>query len=138
LAEILVHGTGVIVKHARRRLNLISGVRDGLATAACLDLGNNIDLAADAIRDGPQHATTLERRQSRPGSLIERAASRCGSAVEVLGSRACNLGIGLAGDGADHRERVARRALNELPVDQELGLKLNHRSRSPDAPRTAS
>src|SRR5262249_59696031 len=74
LAEVLIHGAAVIVEHTRRRLDLISRIRDGFAAATRLDLGDGVEFTADAVRDGPQYAPTFERRQSRPRALVEGTA----------------------------------------------------------------
>ena len=93
---------------------------DRLAVVQRLELGQLVGVLEDQVADPPDDPAALRRAHPAPRALVERAARGPHSPVDVLGIALGDPGERLPGRGVGGLERLARRRVAPLPVDEQL------------------
>ena len=119
LPSILVAQPGHVVEQVRGQRH-VRGLRHGerLAVVQRLELGQLVGVLEDQVADPPDDPSPLGRGHPAPRALLERPARRPHRPVDVLGIALGDPGERLAGRGVGRLERLARRRVAPLPVDE--------------------
>ena len=96
------------------------GDSEWLAVVQRLQLGELVGVLQDEVADPPDDAAPLGRGHPAPRPLLERLARGPDSPVDVLGAALGDPGERLPGGGVGRLERLARRRIGPLPVDEQL------------------
>ena len=94
--------------------------RERLPVVERLELRELLGVLLDQVGELPDAAPTLGRRHAAPRSALEGLPRRLDGAIDVFGLTRRHLGERLFGRGVVGGERLPRRRLHPLPVDQHL------------------
>ena len=92
----------------------------GLAVVERLELREFLRVLEDQVPDPPDDAAAVGWRHPAPRAVLERGTGRADRAVDVLGVALGDARQSLAGRGVRGLERLARRRIGPLAVDEQL------------------
>jgi hypothetical protein len=105
-----------------RRQRHIGGARhaDRLAVVERFQLGELVGVLEDEVTDLPDEPASVGLGHAAPWTVFEGLAGRAHGPVDVFGIPLGYVGEGLSGGRVGSRERLSRRRVGPLPIDEQL------------------